>query len=142
MTTRDVSRDTKRTTVCYFPRVHFTSQISIFLIFIYLFIYLFTVYISGGRESSVGIATKLQAERFGVRMPVEAISSSPAQTVVGPPSLPYSGYRVSFPGLKRSGCCVDHPPHSRAEVNERVELYLYLLPLLLQDEPYRHLFLQ
>ena len=140
MTTRDVSRDTKRTTVCYFPRVHFTSQISIFLIFIYLF----TVYISGGRESSVGIATKLQAERFGVRMPVEAISSSPAQTVVGPPSLPYSGYRVSFPGLKRSGCRVDHhPPHpARAEVNERVELYLYLLPLLLQDEPYRYLFQQ
>ena len=29
----------------------------------------------------------------------------------GPPSLPYNGYRVSFPGVKRPGRGVDHPPH-------------------------------
>ena len=40
----------------------------------------------------------------------------------GPPSLPYNGYRVSFPGVKRPGRSVDHPPTSRAEVKERVEL--------------------
>jgi hypothetical protein len=43
----------------------------------------------------------------------------------GPPSLLYSGYRVSFPGVERPGCGVDHPPSSSAEVKERVELYLY-----------------
>jgi len=43
----------------------------------------------------------------------------------GPPSLPYNGYRVSFPGVKRPGCGIDHPPPSSAEVKERVELYLY-----------------
>jgi hypothetical protein len=36
----------------------------------------------------------------------------------------------SFPGVKRQGCDVDHPPPSSAEVKEKAELYLYfLLPL-------------
>jgi hypothetical protein len=43
----------------------------------------------------------------------------------GLPSLLYNGYRVSFPGVKRPGREVDHPPSSSAEVKERVELYLY-----------------
>jgi hypothetical protein len=39
-------------------------------------------------------------------------------------SLLYNGYRVSFPGVKRPGRDVKHPPPSSAEVKERVELYL------------------
>jgi len=31
----------------------------------------------------------------------------------------------SFPGVKRSGRGVDHPPLCSAEVKDRVELYLY-----------------
>jgi hypothetical protein len=31
----------------------------------------------------------------------------------------------SFPGVKRPGRGVDHPPQSSAEVKEGVELYLY-----------------
>ena len=42
----------------------------------------------------------------------------------GPHSLLYNGYRVSFPGVKRPGRGVNHPPPSSAEVKERVELYL------------------
>jgi hypothetical protein len=38
----------------------------------------------------------------------------------GPPSLLYNGYRVSFPGVKRPGRGVDHPPTFSAEVKERV----------------------
>jgi hypothetical protein len=45
----------------------------------------------------------------------------------GPPSLLYIGYQVSFPVVKRSGRGSNHPPQSSAEVNERVELYLYSL---------------
>ena len=45
----------------------------------------------------------------------------------GPPSLLYNGYRVSFPGVKRPGRGVDHPPPSTAEVTGRVELHLYSL---------------
>ena len=43
----------------------------------------------------------------------------------GPPNLMYNGYRVSYPGVKWSGCCVVHRPPSSAEVKERVELYFY-----------------
>jgi hypothetical protein len=32
-----------------------------------------------------------------------------------------------FPGVKRPGRCVDHPPPSNVEVKESLELYLYFL---------------
>jgi len=44
----------------------------------------------------------------------------------GPPSLLYNGYWV-FPGVKRPGRGVDHPPPSSAEVKGGVEIYLYSL---------------
>jgi len=34
-------------------------------------------------------------------------------------------YRVVTGGVKRPGRGVDHPPSSRVEVKERVDLYLY-----------------
>jgi hypothetical protein len=37
----------------------------------------------------------------------------------------YTMDKGSFLGVKRPGLGVDHPPTSRAEVKERVELYLY-----------------
>jgi len=37
----------------------------------------------------------------------------------------YNRNRVSFPGIKQPGRGVDHPPISKAEVKEIVELYLY-----------------
>jgi hypothetical protein len=37
--------------------------------------------------------------------------------------LLYNGYRVSFPGVKRLGRHINHPPQSSAEVKEIVELY-------------------
>ena len=43
----------------------------------------------------------------------------------GPPSPLYNEYRVSFTGVKRPGRVIDHPPPSRAEVKERVDLYHY-----------------
>jgi hypothetical protein len=43
---------------------------------------------------------------------------------LGPPSLVYNGYRVSFPVVKRPELGFDHPTPSSAEVKERVELYL------------------
>jgi len=38
----------------------------------------------------------------------------------------YTMGTVSFPGVKRPGCGVEHPPLSGAEVKERIKLYLYL----------------
>jgi hypothetical protein len=39
-----------------------------------------------------------------------------------PPNLLYNGYRI-FPGGKRPGRGVDHPPPSSAEVKKGVQLY-------------------
>ena len=41
----------------------------------------------------------------------------------GLPSFLYNGYRVCFPGVKRPGRGVEHPPTSSADDKERVELY-------------------
>ena len=43
----------------------------------------------------------------------------------GPPSLLYNGGGVSFQRERRPGRGVNHPPPSSAEVQERIEVYLY-----------------
>jgi hypothetical protein len=48
-----------------------------------------------------------------------------SRPAMGPIQPPIQCYRVSFPGVKRPGRGVDHPPPSSAEIKERVELYLY-----------------
>jgi hypothetical protein len=54
---------------------------------------------------------------------VEARFSTPAHAGPGthPPS--YTMRTGSFPGVKRPGRGVDHPPQSSAEVKETVELF-------------------
>jgi hypothetical protein len=37
----------------------------------------------------------------------------------------YKGYLVSFPGVKRPGRGVNHPPPSSTDVQERLEMYFY-----------------
>ena len=56
---------------------------------------------------------------------MEAIFSADVQT--GPGAYPASCTMGtgSFPGVKRPGRDVDHPPSSSVEFKERVELYLY-----------------
>ena len=78
-----------------------------------------------GRDSSVGIATTLQAGRSGDRIPVGARFSAPTHTGPGAHPAPCTISTGSFPGVNRPGRGVDHPPPSSAEVKERVELYLY-----------------
>jgi hypothetical protein len=70
-------------------------------------------------------ADSLRAGRSGYRIPVGARFSVSVQT--GPGAYPASCTMGtgSFPGVKRPGRGVDHPPPSSAEVKERVELYLY-----------------
>jgi len=51
--------------------------------------------------------------------------SAPVQTSPGAHPASYRMGTGSFPGVKQLGHGVDHPPPSRAEVKERVELYLY-----------------
>ena len=51
--------------------------------------------------------------------------SAPVQTSFGAYPASCTMGTGSFPGGKRLGRDVDHPPPSSAEVKERVELYLY-----------------
>ena len=80
----------------------------------------------GGRVSSVGIATRYGLDipgiesRWGAARFFAPVHTGPW----GPLSLLYNGYR-SFPGVKRPGPGVDHPPTSKRRGHERVELYLY-----------------
>jgi hypothetical protein len=56
---------------------------------------------------------------------VEARFSATVQTGPGAHTASCTMSTESFPGVKRPGRGVDHPPPSSTEVKERVELYLY-----------------
>jgi len=67
----------------------------------------------------------LRAGRSEDRIPVGARFSSPVQTGSEAHPASYTMGTASFPGLKRPGRGVDHPPPSSAEVKETVQLYFY-----------------
>jgi hypothetical protein len=79
----------------------------------------FVIRIVRGRDSD-----SLRAERSGDRIPVGASLSPPLQTGPGAHPASYTMGIGSFPGVKRPGRGVDHPPPSSAEVEGRVELYI------------------
>ena len=72
----------------------------------------------GGRDSSVGIATRYELDGPGDRIPVGARFSAPVQ--IGPGAHPASCTKGN--GSFQGG--VDHPPPSSVEVEGRVELYI------------------
>jgi hypothetical protein len=77
-----------------------------------------------GRDGVVGIATHYGMDIPGIKSRWRRDFPHSCRPAVGPPSLLYNGYRVSFLGVKQQGPGIDFPP-SNAEVKERVELYLY-----------------
>ena len=78
-----------------------------------------------GPGSVVGIATAYGLDGPGIESRLGEIFRTSPDRPWGPPSLLYNGYRV-FPGGKvRPGRDADPSPSSSAEVNNRVELYLY-----------------
>ena len=82
-------------------------------------------YVFWGQDSVVGIATRYGLDGRGIESRWGARSSAPVRT--GPGAHPASSTMGtgSFLGVKRPRRGVDHPLLSRAEVKERVELYLY-----------------
>ena len=56
---------------------------------------------------------------------MEARFSAHIQTGPGAHTAYYTMGTGPFPEVKRPGRGVDHPPTSRAEIKERVQLYLY-----------------
>ena len=77
------------------------------------------------RDSAVGIETRYELDGPGIESRWRQIFRNRPDRPWGPPSLLYSGYRVSFPGVKRPGRGVNHPNPSSSEVKERVEVNLY-----------------
>jgi hypothetical protein len=76
-----------------------------------------------GRNSVVGMATRIRTGRRGVRTPVGArdfiFSKLLPGRLFGPPSVLYNGYPSFFPVVKRPGRRVDHsPPFSAVVKNE------------------------
>ena len=79
------------------------------------------------RDSSVCTATRYRLDGPGIesRWGGEIFRTPPARPW-GPPSLLYNWVPSLSPGgVKGQGRGVDHPSPSSAEVEERVELYLY-----------------
>jgi len=70
-----------------------------------------TVLVLQGRDSSVGIATRYGLEGPGIESRWVANFSAPVQTGLGAHLASYTMRTGSFPGVKRSGRSVDHPPH-------------------------------
>jgi hypothetical protein len=79
--------------------------------YIYIYIYI-----------SVGIATRYEMDGPGIETGCGRKFAHLPDRRRAPPSLLWYGYRVSFPGVNRPGCDVDHKPASSVEVVERVEL--------------------
>ena len=82
-------------------------------------------YYNGGRDSSVGTATRYVLDGPGIESRWGARYSAPVQT--GPGSYPASCTMGtgSFPWVMQPGRGTDHPPPSKRRGHERVELYLY-----------------
>ena len=78
-----------------------------------------------GRDIVVGIATCYGMDGPGIESRWEAKVSTPVQPGPGAHSASCTMSTGSFPGVKRSGRGVDHPPPSSAEGKERVQLYFY-----------------
>ena len=58
------------------------------------------------------------------RIPMGARFSTPVQTIPGAHPASYTMGTGSFPGIKRLGRGVNHPPPSSTKVERRVELYI------------------
>ena len=70
-----------------------------------------------GRDCSVGIMTRYGLDGPGSESRWEARFSAPVLTGPGTHPAYYTMGTGSFPGVKRQGRGLDHPPTSSAEVN-------------------------
>jgi hypothetical protein len=87
---------------------------------------IFLVLISGeGRDSAVDSATRYGLDGPGIESWWGRDLPHLSGPFLGRNQPPIQCGTESFPRAKRSGCGIDHPLTSSAEVKERVELYLY-----------------
>ena len=87
---------------------------------------IYSIYIVG-RDSVVGIETRYRTDGPGIESQWGARIYAPVQTDPGAHPASYTMGTGSLPGVKQSGCGVDHPPPYSTEVNERANLYIFFL---------------
>ena len=75
-----------------------------------------------GRDSSVGIVTRYGLDDPGIESRCGRDFLHPSRPALGPTQPPIQWVPSLYPGVKRPGRGVDHPPPC-AEVKERVEQY-------------------
>ena len=81
---------------------------------------------AGGRDSSVGIATRYELDTPGIESRWGARFSASVQTGPGAHPFSYTMGTGSFPGGKTARAwCWPPTPIFSAEILNRVELYLY-----------------
>ena len=76
------------------------------------------------RDSSVGIETRYGLDGTGIESRWGVRFSTTVRTGTGGHPASYTTGTGSFPGVKRPGRGVDHPPPYSAEIKEKVELSL------------------
>ena len=81
--------------------------------------------VSVGQDSSVSIATCCGLDDPGIESRWVQDFPYSSRPALGAYSDSYAMGTGSFPGVKRPGRGVGHPPSSIAEVKERVALYFY-----------------
>ena len=95
-----------------------------------------------GRDSSVGIATRYGLDGSGIESRWEARFFAPVLTGPGAHPASYTMATGSFPGVKRPGRGVFHPPHLAPKLKKAYS-YTSTPPMglrgLLQGEPYLYL---
>ena len=80
------------------------------------------------RDSVLDIATHYGLDGPGIESRWVRDLPHPSRPALGPTKLPVQWLPGLFPGLKRSGRGVDHPPQCSAEIKERTELYCHSGP--------------
>jgi hypothetical protein len=74
-------------------------------------LYYVCIYIYMGRDSAIGIATRYGLDGPGIESRWEARFSAPVRTGLETHPVSCTMGSRSFPGVKRPGRGVDHPPH-------------------------------
>ena len=78
-----------------------------------------------GRDSLVGIASRYVLNGPEIESRWRARFSAPVHNGPGVHPTSFTLDTGSLPGIKRPGRGVEHPTPSSAEVEERIELYIY-----------------
>jgi hypothetical protein len=79
-----------------------------------------------GCDSSVRVTSRYGLEGSGIESRCRRDFPHLSKPALGPTQPRVERVSFFFPGVKRPGSVVDHPPSSSAKVKERVELHLYL----------------